>query len=191
MRPVVVVDNFDSFTWNLVDLVRRGPFQVEVFRNNEVTVNEILALKPVGVLISPGPGRPEDSGISEALLRSLDREVPVLGVCLGHQLLGEMAGMRLQHAAAPVHGKTSLIHHRNTGIFAGLPQPMQVMRYHSLQLAREPWPEEWELPAWTSAGEVVGICHRLRSFAGVQFHPESILTESGEQLLQNWLRGLA
>jgi len=187
---IVVIDNYDSFTWNLVDLVRRGPFPVEVYRNDAVQVEEVLALNPKGILISPGPGRPADSGISTPLVKAAVGKIPILGVCLGHQLLGEMFGMELVHAEAPVHGKTSWIHHDGKGLFEGISSPMRVMRYHSLLLSSETVPDEIQVTARTDAGEIMGLCHKLISFAGVQFHPESILTESGDLLLANWLTSL-
>ena len=187
---ILVIDNYDSFTWNLVDILRRGPYPVEVFRNDAISVPEVLAKAPRGLLISPGPGRPSDSGISTALVQTLAGNVPILGVCLGHQLLGELWGMRLQHATAPIHGKTSLVHHHENGLFEGIPNPMQVMRYHSLLLANTPLPPEIEVTARTADGEIMGICHKMISFAGVQFHPESILTTYGDRLLFNWLKSL-
>lgn len=187
---IVVIDNYDSFTWNLVDILRRGPHPVEVYRNDAIGIQELTAKQITGVLISPGPGRPSDSGISTELVRALAGKVPILGVCLGHQLLGELYGMELQHAASPIHGKTSLVHHRQEGLFEGIPNPMRVMRYHSLLLANTPLPPEIEVTAQTADGEIMGICHKMISFAGVQFHPESILTTYGDRLLFNWLKSL-
>jgi len=187
---ILVIDNYDSFTWNLVDLVRRGPYPVEVFRNDALTLEEVFHLDPLGILISPGPGRPDDSGISLGIMQKLSRTTSILGVCLGHQLLGEVFGMELIHAEAPMHGKTSLVHHDETGLFTGLPTPFQVMRYHSLLLKNGKLPKDISVTAKTEKGEIMGIKHNFLNLSGVQFHPESILTAWGEKLLMNWLRSL-
>lgn len=187
---IIVIDNYDSFTWNLVDLVRRGPYAVEVFRNDEISVEEVFHKDPKGVLISPGPGRPSDSGVSREIVDKLITTIPVLGVCLGYQLLGEAFGMKLIHASAPMHGKTSQVQHNGKGLFEGLPNPMTVMRYHSLLLQNQNLPEELTVTAQTEEGEIMGIQHNFLNFAGVQFHPESILTELGERIVQNWLSAL-
>lgn len=184
---ILVIDNYDSFTWNLVDILRRGTHPVKVVRNDAITLAEALALRPSGLLISPGPGRPSDSGISLVLAEALVGKIPVLGICLGHQLLGELFGAELLHAAAPVHGKTSLVQHDGKGIFAGLPNPMRVMRYHSLLLDNISSSSELKVCATTSAGEIMGIRHNFLNFAGVQFHPESVLTEQGDAIIRNWM----
>ncbi|MEM0997485.1 MAG: aminodeoxychorismate/anthranilate synthase component II [Bacteroidota bacterium] len=184
---ILVIDNYDSFTWNLVDILRRGEREVRVLRNDEGTVADALAVNPVGVLISPGPGRPADSGMSEALVQACRGRIPVLGICLGHQLLGEMFGARLVHAPAPIHGKTSRVEHDGRGLFRKIPNPMRVMRYHSLLLAPESIPPEMEVSAVTTEGAVMGIRHNFLNFAGVQFHPESVLTEQGDRLVYNWM----
>ena len=187
---ILVIDNYDSFTWNLVDLVRRGPYPVEVYRNDEITVEEVFHADPKGVLISPGPGRPADSGVSIEIVDKLIKTLPVLGICLGHQLLGEAFGMELVHAPVPMHGKTSEIRHDGEGLFQGVPNPTKVMRYHSLLLQKGPTPKDMAITAHTEEGEIMGIRHNFLNFAGLQFHPESILTDSGEQILRNWLNSL-
>lgn len=184
---ILIIDNYDSFTWNLVDLLRQGPFPVEVVRNDALAVEEVVVMAPRGILLSPGPGRPMDSGVSVDIVRGLAGKVPILGICLGHQLLGELHGMRLRHAEAPVHGKTSRLAHDGKGLFRGIPQEMRVMRYHSLVLDGSFLPEEIEVSARTHEGEIMGIRHKFLNFAGVQFHPESILTEWGDKMIDNWL----
>ncbi|MFN8396149.1 MAG: aminodeoxychorismate/anthranilate synthase component II [Bacteroidia bacterium] len=185
---ILVIDNYDSFTWNLVDLIRRCHTNVKVVRNDAHSVEELVGLQPQGILISPGPGRPEDSGVSPALLRSVMGRIPVLGICLGHQLIGQQLGMELVHGAAPVHGKTYPIFHDGMGVFEGLPQPFQAMRYHSLVLEPRSDVDGFEITAKTASGEVMGIRHRGLLLEGVQFHPESILTEGGEVMIGNWIR---
>jgi anthranilate synthase component II len=187
---IAVIDNYDSFTWNLVDFLRRGHQVVSVFRNDEVTPEEVVALSPKGILISPGPGRPEDSGISLELMLKVAGKIPVLGVCLGHQLIGQHFGMPLRRGLEPVHGKTSLVFHRGTGLFRSLPSPFAAMRYHSLVLSDHPLPAQLVVTAWTGAGEVMAIRHVNGWLEGIQFHPESILTEGGEVLLRNWIERL-
>ncbi|MEM7035503.1 MAG: aminodeoxychorismate/anthranilate synthase component II [Bacteroidota bacterium] len=184
---ILVIDNYDSFTYNLVDILRRSGHDVQVRRNDEISLAEVEAMAPDGILISPGPGRPEDSGVSVDIVKALVGEMPILGVCLGHQLLGEMFGMALQHAGQPMHGKTSQVDHDAQGVFEGLPQPMRVMRYHSLLLANNPLPEGLTVTATSESGEVMGIRHKILNFAGVQFHPESVLTECGDQIIRNWI----
>ncbi|MBK9451536.1 MAG: aminodeoxychorismate/anthranilate synthase component II [Bacteroidetes bacterium] len=199
---IVVIDNYDSFTWNLVDLLRQSHHVVAVFRNDELTANDLMNLHPKGILISPGPGRPADSGISPEVLRlamggaqnqggpKVSKVVPVLGICLGHQLIGEHFGMPLLLGRVPVHGKTSPVFHRGEGLFEGLPSPFEAMRYHSLVLDGAAVPAELEVTAWTEPGEVMGIRHRSLPIAGVQFHPESILTVGGATILGNWVKEL-
>jgi anthranilate synthase/aminodeoxychorismate synthase-like glutamine amidotransferase len=195
---IAVIDNYDSFTWNLVDLLRRTQQVVTVFRNDQVTATELLSLHPKGILISPGPGRPADSGISLEVLRLAVADqtqlkqgmVPILGICLGHQLIGEYFGMPLLHGRVPVHGKTSPVFHRGEGLLEGLPSPFDAMRYHSLVLDGASLPAELEVTAWTDSGEVMAIRHRSLPITGVQFHPESILTVGGAMILANWAKAL-
>lgn len=184
---ILIIDNYDSFTWNLVDLLRQGPFPVEVRRNDAIVLEEVRKMEPRGILISPGPGRPADSGVSKEIVEQMKGELPLLGICLGHQLLGEVFGMELGHAETPMHGKTSLVKHDGKGIFKGIPAEIRVMRYHSLVLDNQILPGDIEVSATTSKGEIMGIRHKFLNFAGVQFHPESILTECGDKMIANWL----
>jgi anthranilate synthase/aminodeoxychorismate synthase-like glutamine amidotransferase len=183
---IILIDNYDSFTWNLADLVSRHA-HCEVLRNDAVSVNEVLARNPKGILISPGPGKPHESGICQELLTRVWGEIPVLGVCLGHQLLAKMSGATVRKATQPMHGKTDVIRHANVGVFAELPQSFEVMRYHSLIVEAQTLGAEWEIHAETFANEVMGIRHRSLPIEGVQFHPESILTQHGEAMIRNWL----
>lgn len=184
---IAVVDNYDSFTWNLVDILKRGNLAIEVFLNDAISSQGLLAKKPQGILISPGPGRPENSGISQQVFAQMPEEMPFLGVCLGFQLLGEALGMKLIQGHAPVHGKTSLVHHDGKGIFSGMPNPFQAMRYHSLILDPKYLPDCLEVSAWTEDKVIMGIRHKTKPWTGVQFHPESILTENGASLIENWM----
>jgi anthranilate synthase component 2 len=186
---ILLIDNYDSFTYNLVDLIqRREP--VVVHRNDAVTAEVVETLRPRGIVISPGPGRPQDSGVSQDIVARYHQRLPILGVCLGHQLIGELLGAEVTHAARPMHGKTSQIVHLGTGVFANLPQPLRVMRYHSLVLRPESLPNRLIVSAWTDSGEVMGIQHADFPLVGVQFHPESIGSEAGGQLLTNWLESI-
>lgn len=186
---ILIIDNYDSFTYNLVDLVAQHQ-QVQVFRNDEVDAEIVEELTPRGILLSPGPGRPQDSGVSQDIVRRYHRSIPMLGVCLGHQLLGEMLGGMVVHAQLPMHGKTSLITHDRQGLFEGLPVPLKVMRYHSLMLQTEGFPLELAACAWTEDGSIMAIRHRQLPLVGVQFHPESIGTDGGSRLIENWLNSL-
>lgn len=188
---ILVIDNYDSFTWNLVDLLRRCHPDVKVVRNDAHPVEELVGLQPQGILISPGPGRPEDSGVSPALLRAVIGKIPVLGICLGHQLIGQALGLELVHGSAPVHGKTFAVSHDGQGIFRGLHNPFRAMRYHSLILSPSHTSNGLEITASTESGEVMGIRHRGLLVEGVQFHPESILTEGGEVMVGNWIRQIS
>lgn len=183
---ILIIDNYDSFTYNLVDLIGRFT-ETKVIRNDEAPPTVVAELQPAGVVISPGPGRPSDSGISQAIIATYYAHFPILGVCLGHQVIAEFFGAKVSHATQPMHGKTSLVQHNNTSIFRGISRPLEVMRYHSLVVHPETLPESLEISAWTDQQEVMGISHKIYNLSGVQFHPESILTQEGERLIQNWL----
>jgi anthranilate synthase/aminodeoxychorismate synthase-like glutamine amidotransferase len=184
---ILVIDNYDSFTYNLVQYVGTLGADVEVRRNDAITVAEMRAMSPEGLIISPGPGEPRDAGVSEDAIRALSGEVPVLGVCLGHQALGEVFGGRVIRAPRLMHGKTSPILHKGRGLFAGLDNPFEATRYHSLIVERESLPEVLEAVAWTPEGELMGLKHREHESWGVQFHPESVLTVQGMKLVENFL----
>ena len=186
---VLVVDNYDSFVYNLVQYLGELGAEPLVYRNDALSVDEAEALSPDAVLVSPGPGRPEDAGISSELVRRLGGRVPVLGVCLGHQCIGEVYGGRVVRAPSLMHGKTSMVHHKGQGVLAGLPSPFEATRYHSLVVDPESLPAELELTAWTDDGVVMGVRHTELAVEGVQFHPESILTAVGHELLGNFLAG--
>lgn len=194
---ILVIDNYDSFTYNLVqylgELGNELPVasEIQVYRNDKITLEEIRQLQPNGIVISPGPGRPEDGGISLALIEQLGPHLPILGVCLGHQSIGQAFGGTVISAPVLMHGKTSAIHHAGLGIFQGLDNPFTATRYHSLAIEKESLPKVLEVTAWTDDGTVMGIRHRnYPQIQGVQFHPESILTGSGKQLLRNFLKSL-
>ncbi|HEX6165161.1 MAG TPA: aminodeoxychorismate/anthranilate synthase component II [Acidimicrobiales bacterium] len=188
MAPrVLVIDNYDSFVYNLVQYLGELGAEPLVHRSDELTLDQIEALGPDAVLISPGPGRPEDAGLSNAVIRRFAGRRPVLGVCLGHQCIGQVYGAEVVRAAQVMHGKTSLIRHTGTGVFAGLPDPFEATRYHSLIVDRASVPGVLEVTAWTDDGTVMGLRHRELAVEGVQFHPESILTASGHDLLRNFL----
>jgi anthranilate synthase component 2 len=184
---LVVIDNYDSFTYNLVHYLDALGETPRVVRNDELTAEELLALAPSRILISPGPGNPAEAGISCDVIRASAGRIPLLGVCLGHQCIAEVFGARVERSASPMHGKTSRIHHDGTGLFAGLPNPFEAMRYHSLVVPRGSLPEELIETAWTEEGVVMGLKHARYTLAGVQFHPESVLTEGGMALLRNFL----
>jgi len=185
---ILVIDNYDSFTFNLVQFVGELGADPRVHRNDALTVEAAAALRPKGIIISPGPGTPQDAGVSMALVRGLPPELPILGVCLGHQAIGAALGATVSRAPKPIHGKTSAVRHDTQGIYRGLRNPFLAGRYHSLVVAREGLPPELEVNAWTDDGLVMGLRHRSRPVHGVQFHPESILTEDGKILLGNFLR---
>lgn len=194
---VVVVDNYDSFTYNLVQYLGELGARVVVRRNDRVDVAGIEALlaeaapeERAGVLISPGPGTPDDAGVSLELLERLGGRVPIFGVCLGHQSIAQSFGGRIVRAERLMHGRTSPIEHAGVGVFAGLPSPFTATRYHSLIVERASLPDELEVTAWTAEGEIMGLKHRELPIEGVQFHPESFLTEHGHQLLGGWLESL-
>jgi anthranilate synthase/aminodeoxychorismate synthase-like glutamine amidotransferase len=183
---ITVIDNYDSFTYNLVQYLGELGAEVEVYRNDAISLQELETLRPSHIVISPGPGEPAEAGISNDVIRSLGPAVPILGVCLGHQCMGEVYGGRVSRAPSLMHGKTSPIHHYGQGIFTGLPSPFQATRYHSL-IVESPLPESLEISAFTSKGEVMGLSHKEYPVFGVQFHPESILTQYGKQILKNFL----
>jgi anthranilate synthase/aminodeoxychorismate synthase-like glutamine amidotransferase len=188
----LVLDNYDSFTYNLVQFLGELGADPVVYRNDALSVEAALALEPEGIVISPGPGQPADAGISIPLIRAAAGRVPVLGVCLGHQGIGEAFGGRVVRAGRLMHGKTTEVSHLGTELFEGIPNPLRVMRYHSLVVAAEEFPEELEMTAWSidrpRGQEIMALRHRVHPIYGVQFHPESIATESGKGLLLNFLR---
>jgi len=185
---VLVIDNFDSFTYNLVQYIGELGARPVVYRNNAIAVGEIEALRPDHIVISPGPGRPEDAGVSPAVIQAFAHQVPMLGVCLGHQAIGHVFGGRVVRAPSPRHGKTSIIEHDGLGLFAGVRGPFPAGRYHSLIVAAEPWPDDLEVAARSADdGVVMALRHRVWPLHGVQFHPESILTGEGRHLLRNFL----
>ena len=184
---VLVIDNYDSFVYNLVQYLGELGAEPIVHRHDAITTDEAAALDPDAVLISPGPGRPEDAGMSTSIIRWAAGRIPVLGVCLGHQCIGAAWGGNVIRAPEVMHGKTSRIHHEEAGVFAGLPSPFEATRYHSLLVERSSLPEEFEVTASTEDGLVMGLRHRDLDVEGVQFHPESILTASGHDLLANFL----
>jgi anthranilate synthase/aminodeoxychorismate synthase-like glutamine amidotransferase len=184
---VLLLDNYDSFTYNLYQYLGELGARTRVLRNDEMSAQALLALGPARIVISPGPGTPDQAGISLEVIRLSAGRVPLLGVCLGHQALGQAFGARIERAPLPMHGKTSEIHHDSRTIFAGLPEPFTATRYHSLVVARETLPECFEVSAWTDDGTIMGIRHRELPLEGVQFHPESILTAPGKGLLRNFL----
>ena len=185
---ILVVDNYDSFTYNLVQYLGELGAEVKVVRNDEVTLAEIEALKPERILVSPGPCSPSEAGISCDVIRHFGPKLPLFGVCLGHQAIGQVFGGRVVRAGRLMHGKTSPIVHTGTGILAGMPNPFEAIRYHSLLVEKASLPAELELTAWTAEGEIMGVQHRTFPVVGVQFHPESILTQDGKRILQNFLR---
>jgi len=189
---IVIIDNYDSFTYNIVQTLARVmqenlPMEMQVFRNDEIDVDGIERLKPTRLLISPGPCTPEKAGISIAAIRHFAGKIPVLGVCLGHQALGEAFGGRTIRADRLMHGKTSPVHHDGRGVFTGLPNPFEAMRYHSLVVDEESLPACLEISARSDQGELMGLRHRELALEGVQFHPESIMTLDGARLLKNFI----
>jgi anthranilate synthase component 2 len=186
---LLMVDNYDSFTYNLVQYLGELGEDVKVIRNDELTVDEIEALAPARIVLSPGPCTPNEAGVSLELVTRFAGRIPILGVCLGHQAIGQAFGGRIVHAQVLMHGKVSRIHHQGAGVFRGLPTPYDATRYHSLAIERASCPEALEVTAWTEDGEIMGVRHRTLPVEGVQFHPESILTEHGHALLGNFLKG--
>ncbi len=184
---LLMIDNYDSFTYNLVQYLGELGEDVNVVRNDEVDVPAVEAMRPARIVISPGPCTPNEAGVSLEVVRRLSGKVPILGVCLGHQAIGQAFGGKVVHARTLMHGKVSRIHHSSRGVFRGLPTPYEATRYHSLAIERDSCPADLEITAWTDDGEIMGVRHRTLPVEGVQFHPESILTEHGHQLLRNFL----
>ena len=184
---LLIIDNYDSFTYNLVQYLGELGAEVQVVRNDALTVEEVLRLAPERIVLSPGPCTPNEAGICVPLIRAAAGKIPILGVCLGHQAIGAAFGGEIVRALRPMHGKTSLVHHTGVGVFRGLPNPLRVIRYHSLVIRRESLPAELEITAETDEGEIMGVRHRHHPIEGVQFHPESIMSEAGMELLQNFL----
>jgi anthranilate synthase component 2 len=194
---IIVIDNYDSFTYNLVqylgELGAELPVasEIQVYRNDKIDLEQLEKLQPDGVVISPGPGRPEDAGVSGSLISQLGEKLPILGVCLGHQSMGQVFGGRIVSAPVLMHGKTSEVHHTGVGVFRGLPNPFTATRYHSLVIDKDYCPDVLEITAWVEDGTIMGVRHRnYPHLEGVQFHPESILTSSGKHLLRNFLESL-
>jgi anthranilate synthase component 2 len=185
---LLMIDNYDSFTYNLVQYLGELGEDVKVVRNDEMSVDEIERLAPERIVLSPGPCTPNEAGVSLELIPRFAGRVPILGVCLGHQAIGQAFGGKIVHAQTLMHGKVSRIHHAGAGVFRGLPTPYDATRYHSLAIERESCPEALEVTAWTEDGEIMGVRHRSLPVEGVQFHPESILTEHGHALLRNFLK---
>jgi glutamine amidotransferase of anthranilate synthase or aminodeoxychorismate synthase len=193
---LLMIDNYDSFTYNLVQYLGELGAATQVFRNDQISVKEIECLSPERIVISPGPCTPNEAGISMDVIRHYAGKLPILGVCLGHQSIGQAFGGRIVHARTIMHGKTSMIHHKGIGVFAGLPNPFEATRYHSLVIERATLPDCLEITAWTETengeqDEIMGVRHRIFAVEGVQFHPESILTRNGHDLLKNFLSGRA
>ncbi len=194
---ILVIDNYDSFTYNLVQYLGElgSEFKVaqkiQVDRNDQLTLSQVRELNPDGIVISPGPGRPEDAGISLQLVQELGMKYPILGVCLGHQSIGQIYGGKIVSAPVLMHGKTSQVYHKGIGVFEGLENPLTATRYHSLVIEQQEFPEVLEITAWVDDGTIMGIRHRqYPHIQGVQFHPESVLTVSGKQILRNFLRSI-
>jgi len=195
MPRILMIDNYDSFTYNVVQYLGELGADVLVFRNDELTVEDIEAMAPEKIVISPGPCTPNEAGISVAAIREFAGKIPILGICLGHQSIGQAFGGRIVRAREVMHGKTSPIFHANQGVFAGLANPFEATRYHSLIIEKDTLPACLEITAWTqfddgSVDEIMGVRHREFDLEGVQFHPESILTEHGHDLLENFLKGV-
>ncbi|MBP7056466.1 MAG: aminodeoxychorismate/anthranilate synthase component II [Candidatus Omnitrophica bacterium] len=184
---ILVIDNYDSFTYNLVQYLGELGADLEVYRNDKITIEKILKVKPSKILISPGPGEPKNAGVSEDVIRKFGGTIPILGVCLGHQAIGEVFGGRIVQARSIMHGKISSIYHDASGIFKGIPNPFEATRYHSLVVERKSFPKTLRITAHTKDGEIMGLEHRNHKIYGVQFNPESILTLEGKRLLKNFL----
>jgi anthranilate synthase component 2 len=185
---ILVIDNYDSFTYNLVQYLGELGAELRVVRNDAVSADEVVAMHPERLVISPGPGTPDDAGVSLEVIRRLGATTPILGVCLGHQSIGQAYGAIVSRAQSQMHGKTSQIRHDNAGVFAGLPNPFTATRYHSLAVLKDTVTPDLEVTAWSEDGEIMGMRHRRHPVEGVQFHPESILTVEGKKLLANFLK---
>ncbi|NTW71615.1 MAG: aminodeoxychorismate/anthranilate synthase component II [Eubacteriaceae bacterium] len=183
---ILMIDNYDSFTYNLVQYIEAIGPEVKVVRNDEITIADIKKIRPDVIVISPGPGTPDEAGISLEVIREFKDKVPILGICLGHQTIGQAFGGKVVTAKAPVHGKVHKVYHNSRGVFQGLPNPLKVTRYHSLILERASLPDCFEITCETADGEIMGIRHKKYQVEGIQFHPEAILTEMGMELLRNF-----
>lgn len=184
---ILVIDNYDSFTYNLVQMVGKMSPDIRVIRNKDMSVEEISALTPRGIILSPGPGRPEDAGVTVEVIQKLGATIPILGVCLGHQSIGYAFGAKIVHAPTIMHGRTSEVTHSGETILRSVPNPLVVGRYHSLVISPEQFPDELKISSRTSDGIIMGVTHRKYPIEGIQFHPESILTPDGQHILHNWL----
>lgn len=185
---ILVIDNYDSFTYNIVQMMGELGAEIEVIRNDQTTIDAIQQMAPDQIIVSPGPGYPSDAGISRDVIRDLGPSIPVLGVCLGHQCIGEVYGGVVTHAQSLMHGKTSMVYHKHDMLFTGIPSPFEATRYHSLVVKEETMPDSLEITAFTEDGEIMGLRHKEHPVMGVQFHPESILTGFGKRILQNFLQ---
>ena len=185
---ILLLDNYDSFTYNLYQYLAELGAEVLVVRNDKISLEEISEMKPDKIVISPGPCTPDKAGISNDVIKNFGRTTPMLGVCLGHQCVGESYGGIVGNAGEIMHGKTSAVHHDGKGVFQGLPNPFNAVRYHSLAIFRENLPQELEVTAWTENGMIMGVRHKENPVEGIQFHPESIMTENGKELLSNFLK---
>jgi anthranilate synthase/aminodeoxychorismate synthase-like glutamine amidotransferase len=185
---ILMIDNYDSFTYNLVQYFGELGKEIKVFRNDKISIEKIKKLKPEKIVISPGPGRPEDAGITCEVIKAFAGKIPILGVCLGHQAIGFVYGGRIINAKNLMHGKTSLVYHNRKTIFKSIPNPFEATRYHSLLVEKKSLPQELEVIAWTKQGEIMGLKHKQLPVWGVQFHPESILTKFGKNILANFLK---
>ena len=185
---LLFIDNYDSFTYNIVQYFAELGQEISVRRNDDITLDEIAELQPQYLVIGPGPCSPKEAGISVPALRRFAGQIPILGVCLGHQAIGEAFGGRIVRAQELMHGKVSPVHHTNNGVFAGLPNPVNCTRYHSLAIERASLPECLDITAWTADGEIMGVRHKQHAVEGVQFHPEALLTEHGHDMLANFLQ---
>lgn len=184
---ILLIDNYDSFTYNLAQMLEQMDIEVRIFRNDQITIEQIEALNPSALMVSPGPGTPDDSGISIQAIQNLAPKIPIFGVCLGHQAIAAVYGAEVVRADRIMHGKTSTIYHDGESIYNNLPNPFEAVRYHSLMVAKDSLPASLEISAWTEEGEIMGLRHHEYQVEGVQFHPESILTETGPRLLHNFL----